>query len=100
MSHFMSEHLLDLTFSGLHIGVGIYDKEGRVISCNEEFRKLKSSFLIDDGQLHKVIKIGKADRMLLTGNKDKVLESFVAPCKDEKGEISSYVYRLSDVTQL
>lgn len=96
----MSEHLLDLTFSGLHIGVGIYDKEGRVISCNEEFRKLKSSFLIDDGQLHKVIKIGKADRMLLTGNKDKVLESFVAPCKDEKGEISSYVYRLSDVTQL
>lgn len=100
MSHFMSEHLLDLTFSGLHIGVGIYDKEGQVISCNEEFRKLKSSLLIDDGQLHKVIKIGKADRMLLTGNKDKVLESFVAPCKDEKGEISSYVYRLSDVTQL
>lgn len=96
----MSEHLLDLTFSGLHIGVGIYDKEGQVISCNEEFRKLKSSLLIDDGQLHKVIKIGKADRMLLTGNKDKVLESFVAPCKDEKGEISSYVYRLSDVTQL
>lgn len=96
----MSEHILDMTFSGLHIGVGIYDKEGRVISCNEEFRKLKSSFLIDDGQLHKVINDGKADRMLLTGNKDKVLESFVAPCKDEKGEISSYVYRLSDVTQL
>lgn len=100
MSHFMSEHILDMTFSGLHIGVGIYDKEGRVISCNEEFRKLKSSFLIDDGQLHKVINDGKADRMLLTGNKDKVLESFVAPCKDEKGEVSSYVYRLSDVTQL
>jgi hypothetical protein len=96
----MSEQILDLTFSGLHIGVGIYDKEGRVISCNEEFRKMKSSFLIDDGQLHKVINDGKADRMLLTGNKDKVLESFVAPCKDEKGEVSSYVYRLSDVTQL
>lgn len=99
MSHFRSEQMLDLAFSGLRIGVGIYDKEGQMISCNDEFRKLKSSYLIDDGQLHKVIKEGKTDRMLLAGYKDKVLESYIAPCADAKGEITSYVYRLSDVTQ-
>ena len=98
MLHNMSEQILNLAFSGLQIGVGIYDKDGQMVSCNEEFRKLKSSYLIDDGQLYKVIKEGKADRALLAGFKDKVLESFVAPCKDEKGEISSYIYRLSDVT--
>ena len=39
----MSEQILDLAFSGLQIGVGIYDKEGQMVSCNEEFRKMKSS---------------------------------------------------------
>ena len=99
MLHMMSEQILDLAFSGLQIGVGIYNKDGQLTSCNEEFRKLKSSYLIDDGQLHKVIKEGKTDRMLLTGYKDKVIESFVAPSTDEKGKISGYVYRLKDVTQ-
>ena len=100
MPHFMSEQILDLTFSGLHIGVGIYDKEGQMISCNEEFRKQKRTFLIDDEQLFKVIKQGKADRMLLRGNNETVLESFIAPCKDENGEVTNYIYRLNDVSQL
>ena len=58
MSHLISEQILDLTFSGLQIGVGFYDKQGRMISCNEEFWKLKSGFLLDDGQLFIVIKQG------------------------------------------
>lgn len=98
MSHLISEQILDLTFSGLQIGVGFYDKQGRMISCNEEFRKLKSGFLLDDGQLFKVIKQGKADKMLLAGNAETVLESYIAPCRDEDGEITQYVYRLSNVS--
>lgn len=100
MTHFMSEKILDLTFSGLQIGVGFYDKAGQMISCNEEFRKLKSGFLLDDGQLEKVMKQGKADKMLLAGTAETVLESFVAPCRDEFGEVTHYVYRLSNVSNL
>lgn len=100
MSQNISEQLLDLTFSGLQIGVGFYDKEGQLVSCNAEFRRQKGSFLLDDGQLHKVMKEGKADKMLLTGHGDTVLESFIAPSKDENGETTGYVYRLSNVTNL
>jgi hypothetical protein len=100
MPHFPSEKILDLTFSGLQIGVGFYDKEGRMISCNEEFQKLKSGFLLDDGQLLKVIKQGKADKMLLAGTAETVLESYIAPCRDENGKITQYVYRLSNVSNI
>ena len=41
MLHNMTEQILDLAFSGLQIGVGIYDKDGQMVSCNEEFRKLQ-----------------------------------------------------------
>lgn len=100
MPNFPSEQILDQTFSGLQIGVGFYDKEGRMVSCNEEFKKLRSGLLLDDGQLLKVIKQGRPDRMLLAGSAEMVLESYIAPCKDENGEISQYVYRLSNVSNL
>lgn len=100
MPQFPSEQILDQAFSGLQIGVGFYDKEGRMVSCNEEFHKLKNGFLLDDGQLLKVIKQGRPDRMLLAETAETVLESYIAPCKDENGEITQYVYRLSNVSNL
>ncbi|MBQ9216419.1 MAG: HAMP domain-containing histidine kinase [Prevotella sp.] len=98
MTQLISQQMLNLAFMGLQIGVGIYDMEGRLISCNEEFRKLKNMYLLDDGPLQRTMQSKKDELTLLKGSDGVVLESYVTPCVDETGEIISYLYRLSDVT--
>lgn len=98
MTQLISQQMLNLAFMGLQIGVGIYDLEGRLITCSEEFKKLKNTYLLDDAPLQRTMQTGKQDLTLLKGNDGVVIESYVTACTDEKGEISHYLYRLSDVS--
>lgn len=98
MSQLIDQHILNLAFSGLQMGVGVYDKEGRLTTCNEEFKKMKSAYLIGDELLKEVVRKGKSERRLLTGHDGMVLEAFISPYSDEKGETAGYVYRLANVS--
>ena len=37
----IEQRMLNLAFSGLQIGIGIYDKDGHMMTSNEEFNRLK-----------------------------------------------------------
>ena len=40
----IEQRMLNLAFSGLQIGIGIYDKDGHMMTSNEEFNRLQNDY--------------------------------------------------------
>ena len=95
----IEQRMLNLAFSGLQIGIGIYDKDGHMMTSNEEFNRLQNDYPQDCELLRRSIREGKSGKEQWTREDGTVLESFVVPFTNDQGETDGYIFRLSNITE-
>ncbi len=95
----IEQRMLNLAFSGLQIGIGIYDKDGHMMTSNEEFNRLQNDYPQDCELLRRSIREGKSGKEQWIREDGTVLESFVVPFTNDQGETDGYIFRLSNITE-
>ena len=95
----IEQRMLNLAFSGLQIGIGIYDKDGHMMTSNEEFNRLQNDYPQDCELLCRSIREGKSGKEQWIREDGTVLESFVVPFTNDQGETDGYIFRLSNITE-
>ena len=95
----INQQLLNLAFSGLQIGIAVFDKEGNKTASNDVYEGLQSEYQQDNSIIDLAVKQGAPQKEIRTMDDGTCLEEIVVPVICETGETEGFICHLSDVTE-
>lgn len=91
--------MLNLAFSGLHIGIAIFDPEGHLITNNDKFEELQKEYLQGDGLIQAAMEEKTPQKEIYQAEGDTLIELVTVPVTNGHGEVEGYISHVSDVTE-
>lgn len=95
----IDKQLLDLAFSGLQIGIAVYDNEKNMTAHNNVYDALERDYPQNGELLQKAIEEGRPQKELQPQDDGTIVESIIVPVFNEQHEIDGYICHRSDVTE-
>ena len=95
----INQQILNLAFSGLQIGIAIFDKEGKLIAQNDKYAELQRDYDLGDELLQQVMADGQPQKDIQTADDGTCLEAIVVSVPNAEGQTDGYICHVSDVTE-
>ena len=95
----INQQMLNLAFSGLPIGIAVYDENGQVTAHNDVFDTLERDYPQGDLLIRKAAGEGKPQKEMLTMDDGTIVETLVVPVAGEDGQTEGFICHRSDVTE-
>ena len=95
----INQQMLNLAFSGLQIGIAVYDSEGHVTAHNDVFDAIEQDYPLGEELLQKAIDSGNPQKEIRTMDDGTIIESIIVPVADEDHQTEGFICHRSDVTE-
>lgn len=95
----INQQLLNLAFSGLQIGIAVFDKAGNKTASNDVYDELQKEYQQESSIVKLAVKEGTPQKEIRTMDDGTCLEEIVVPVINEAGETDGFICHLNDVTE-